>query len=165
MAARWASIWAVRFEKTRSCASLNPVISRQPLRSGPQPTPSRADSRRRNPSWYTDPAAFAQRYRAVASLATQTPSSRRTTLGITAWVCNWGSPSRLARCTKVAAAHPDVVARWRCPPICRRVTAARPSTNPNAAWTASTWQIDTAVATSGGPNAHSSDTLLALNHR
>ena len=103
---------------------------------------------------------MAQRYRAVASMATQTPSSRQTRLGITAWVCNWGSPSRLVRCTKVAAAHPDVPARWRTPPTCRRVTAARPSTKLKAAWTASTWAIDTAVAASGGPNAHSSDTLL-----
>ena len=40
------------------------------------------------------------------------------------------------------------------------MTAARPSTKLKAAWTASTWAIDTAVAASGGPNAHSSDTLL-----
>ena len=43
---------------------------------------------------------------------------------------------------------------------CRRVTAARPSTKLKAASTASTWAIDTTVAASGGPNAHSSDTLL-----
>jgi len=33
----------VRLENARSWASLKPTISRHPLRSGPQPTPSRSD--------------------------------------------------------------------------------------------------------------------------
>ncbi len=37
-----ASIATDRFENARSCAGLNPTISRVPLRSGPHPTPRRA---------------------------------------------------------------------------------------------------------------------------
>jgi hypothetical protein len=68
---RCCSICAVRFENARSRASLIPAISRQQLRFGPQATPSLSERRRRSSSWYTEPAALAQLYRAEASSATQ----------------------------------------------------------------------------------------------
>ena len=93
---------------------------------------------------------------AVLGLASR--SGRRTRFGMTQWVWSWGSPSRLVRCTKVAAASPEVGTRTRTPCRCWRATAQRDSAKSSAVATASTWAIDTAEETSGVAKAHSSDT-------